>query len=117
MLKKLMGLFGGRPVVVKGTGALEDGHAKKIEIGDVLAGTGVELVLCRVGGELFALDAHCPHEGGRITEGPLADGVHAVCPLHNYRFDPRTGEPWRPLCRKAKTYRVREKDGDAELWL
>ena len=49
-------------------------------------------VLCRVDGELHALDALCPHEGGRIHDGPLAQGKYAVCPLHNYKFDPRTGE-------------------------
>lgn len=117
MLEKLRALFGRRPVVVKGTARVAEGHAKKVEIGDVLAGTGVELVLCRVEGRLYALDTHCPHEGGRIMEGPLIDGIHAMCPLHNYRFDPRTGAPWQAVCRKAKTYRVRERDGDGEIFL
>lgn len=117
MFQKLRALFGGKSVLVKGASAIPEGQAKKVEIGDPLAGTGVELVLCRVGGALYALDTHCPHEGGHIVAGPLADGVHAVCPLHNYRFDPKTGEPWQPVCRKAKTYRVREQAGDCRIWL
>ncbi len=39
----------------------------------------------------FALDATCPHRGG-----PLADGIVAersvTCPLHERRFDLATGE-------------------------
>lgn len=39
----------------------------------------------------FALDARCPHLGG-----PLADGIVAqrtvICPLHDRRFDLATGE-------------------------
>jgi nitrite reductase (NADH) small subunit len=39
----------------------------------------------------FALDATCPHRGG-----PLADGIVAersvICPLHERRFDLATGE-------------------------
>lgn len=117
MFQKLRALFGRRPLIVKGSSAIAEGQARKVEIGDVLAGTGVELLLCRVQGRLYALDTRCPHEGGRMVPGPLMDGVHALCPLHNYRFDPRTGEPWRAVCGKARTYKVRERGGDAELWI
>ena len=117
MLGKLRGLFGGKPVVVRGTGKLEEGHAKKVVIGDPIAGNGVELIFCRTGGELFALDAACPHEGGRLMEGPLIEGKYAVCPLHNYWFEPGTGAVVNAACKKAKRYRIRETDGDCEVWL
>jgi nitrite reductase/ring-hydroxylating ferredoxin subunit len=117
MLDRILGLFGSKPVVVRGTGKLPEGQARKVEFGDVLAGTGKQIVLCRVGGELHALDALCPHEGGRIVEGPLVEGRFALCPLHNYRFDPKTGKAQGVVCRDAKRYKVKEKDGDCELWL
>lgn len=110
-------LFRGRPASIQGTGKLAEGHAKKVEFGDVLAGTGKQIVLCRVKGKLYALDTKCPHEGGRISDGPLLEGHYAMCPLHNYRFDPRTGKAVGRVCNDAKTYRVREKDGDCEIWL
>jgi nitrite reductase/ring-hydroxylating ferredoxin subunit len=116
MLKKLFG-FGRKPALVKGTHRLQEGHAKKVDVGDVLAGTGRSVIFCRLGGELYALDAVCPHEGGRITDGPLVEGRYATCPLHHYKFDPRTGAPVDVACNKATVYRVREKDGDAEVWL
>jgi nitrite reductase (NADH) small subunit/3-phenylpropionate/trans-cinnamate dioxygenase ferredoxin subunit len=108
-------LFRGRPIKIQGTGKLPEGHSKKIDVGDPLAG-GKQVVLCRVGGELFALDALCPHEGGRIHDGPLLEGKYAMCPLHNYKFDPRSGKSVDVVCADAKCYRVREVDGDAELW-
>lgn len=113
----ILDLFRGRPAVIRGTGNLAEGHAKKVDIGDPLAGTGRQIVLCRVDGDLYALDALCPHEGGRISDGPLLGGRIAMCPLHNYQFDPKTGKPVSGLCKDAKTYRVRERDGDCEIWL
>jgi nitrite reductase/ring-hydroxylating ferredoxin subunit len=116
MLGAFFDLFRGRPIVIEGVGKLPEGHSKKIDIGDVLAG-GKQIVLCRVDGELHALDARCPHEGGRISDGPLQHGRLAMCPLHNYQFDPKTGKAVGRVCKDATTYRVREKDGDCRVWV
>lgn len=115
MLGKLGNLFRGRPILISGTGKLPEGEARTIDVGDPMAG-GCQVVLCRVDGQLHALDSKCPHEGGRIVGGPLAEGRYAVCPLHNYRFDPRNGKSVGVACRSAKTYKVQESGGDAELW-
>jgi len=116
MFSKLFGMFGGKPVLVKGTGKLAEGESKRVAIGDPLA-DGFEVILGRVDGKLCALDRHCPHEGGRLIDGPLAEGRYMVCPLHNYKFDPRNGRAVGVTCPDAKTYKVRERDGDAELFL
>lgn len=117
MLEKLKGLFGKKPALVKGTSKLAEGHSKRIEFGDVLAGTGVEIVLCRVGGAVHALDTRCPHEGGRLVDGPLIEGRYAMCPLHNYLFDPESGAAHRGACKNARTYRVREDGDQCEVWI
>ena len=117
MLGRLWGLLRGKPALIKGAGRLEEGRARKIEIGDVLAGTGVELILCRVGGRLFALDARCPHEGGRIVDGPLIESRYVMCPLHNYQFDATNGKARDVTCRAARTYRARELGNDCEVWI
>jgi nitrite reductase/ring-hydroxylating ferredoxin subunit len=116
MFARILGLFRGHAAVVKGTSKLAEGYSKKIDIGDPLAG-GKQVVLCRVKGQLYALDALCPHAGGRIAEGPLFDGKHAVCPLHNYLFEPATGRAVRGACPNAKTYKVKESGGDCEIWV
>jgi nitrite reductase (NADH) small subunit len=39
-----------------------------------------------------ALDAACPHQGGPLADGIVADSC-VTCPLHGWRFDLRTGAP------------------------
>ena len=116
MLSKLLGFFRGRPAVIQGANKLPDGQSKTVSLGDPLAG-GTEIVLCRLNGKLHAVDRLCPHEGGRIVDGPLLDGKHVLCPLHNYRFDPTTGKAVGVVCASAKTYRVRETGPEAEVWI
>lgn len=116
MLSKLMSLLRGRGILVQGTAKLREGQSKCVALGDPLAG-GVEVVLCRVGGKLHALDRRCPHEGGRLTDGPLVDGKYAMCPLHNYKFDPATGRAIDVACSDARRYTLREENGDAQIWI
>jgi nitrite reductase/ring-hydroxylating ferredoxin subunit len=117
MFKKIAGLFGKRPAVVKGTGKLQEGHSKVVSFGDVLAGTGVQVMISRLNGELMAIDAICPHQGVLMEDGPLTDGKFVVCPLHLYHFNPKTGAERSAQCRNAQSYKVREVGDDAEIWL
>jgi len=114
MLRRLLDLFRGKPVLISGASKLQEGTGKVVDLGDPLAG-GRQVVLCRVEGKVYALDAACPHDGGRLIGGPLIDGKYAVCPLHNYHFDPKTGAPVRGVCSKAKTYAVAEANDTVEV--
>ena len=100
---------------VPGVARLRDGEARKIVIPAQNGGEPGEIVLVRLDGQLFALDSLCPHEGGRLSEGPLWEGRFVACPLHLYRFDPRTGAAQDVECEPATTYVVREKNGVAEV--
>jgi len=110
MLGRILKLFRGRTIEIPGASGLVEGEARKVDVGDPAAG-GKQVLLCRVDGKVHALDTFCPHEGGRIIPGPLAEGKYAVCPLHNYRFDPATGKAVGVSCPSARTYKVTE-DGD-----
>ncbi len=114
MLGRLLDLFRGAPLRVQGVDKLPSGSSKRISIGDPLAG-GQEIILCRVDGELFAVDRRCPHEGGKLQDGPLAEGKYAVCPVHRYKFDPRTGQAIDVNCKAVKTYRVRAQGADCDV--
>lgn len=115
MASWLSRLLRGPSTLVQGTNQLPDGQAKCVELGDPMAG-GKELVLARRDGKLHALDRRCPHEGGRLAGGPLLDGKHVICPLHNYRFDPETGKAVGVACPPARVYKVEESGADAEVW-
>ena len=67
---------------------------------------GVKLCVGKAGDEYFAIDDHCPHAGGSLSEG-MVDGGQVICPLHAYGFDIHTGHcPDDPDC-SVKGYRVR----------
>ena len=118
MWNRLKGLFGGgKPVLVPGGAGIEEGTARSIDLGDPHAG-GVRVILCKVEGEVHALDATCPHgEGGHIQTGPREEGTHAVCPLHRYLFDPRTGRARGDICKPARRFKVRVTGEDLEVFV
>lgn len=51
---------------------------------------GLELVLVGHAGSVYALARRCPHMGGDLAAGALADGV-LTCPRHGSRFDVTSG--------------------------
>ena len=107
-----------RTVRIPGSARLPEGEARKLLVPPQRAGAPPrEILLVRVDGELRALDTLCPHEGGRLSEGPLWEGGTVCCPLHLYRFDTRTGAAVDDECDPDTTYVVREVDGVAEIEL
>lgn len=60
-----------------------------------------------------AVDHACPHQGGPLQDGIVADTC-VTCPLHGWRFDLRTGARLGGDERLV-TYAVRERDGMLEL--
>jgi len=105
-------------VRIPGAARLPEGESRKVIVPPVAeGGCPTEFVLARLDGRLYALDTLCPHEGGRIVDGPLWEGRYLTCPLHLYRFDPRSGEAIEVECEPARTYPVEEVDGAAEVEL
>jgi len=98
------------------TASLKEGHAKKV-LYVSRDGSTQELVLCRVGGRLHAADSACPHQGGRLAEGPMMEGRYYHCPLHLYRFHPASGESVEIPCDPVTTFRVTVEGSDALVWV
>jgi 3-phenylpropionate/trans-cinnamate dioxygenase ferredoxin component len=81
------------------------GTAKRVEV------DGVEVLLCNVDGELYAVADVCTHDGGPLDQGVLEDSI-IECPRHGATFDVRTGAALTlPAIEPLPTYRVRV-DGD-----
>ena len=117
MLDRIFGLFRKKPTLVQGAAKLPEGESKKLTFGDPLAGSGVEVILANVEGELLAVDARCPHAGGFITDGPLTEGRYVTCPLHSYHFDPKSGACVNAPCGKARTYKTERQGEDVQVFL
>ena len=41
--------------------------------------------------KVFAIEDHCPHKGGPLSQG-IVHGAAVTCPLHNWVFSLETGE-------------------------
>lgn len=52
---------------------------------------GRRVAIFRLPTGFAATDAECPHRGGPLSDGLVADGC-VTCPLHNWRLDLTTGE-------------------------
>lgn len=50
-----------------------------------------EILLCNVGGKIYAIEDVCTHDGGPLDQGEL-EGECVICPRHGATFDVRTGD-------------------------
>ena len=58
---------------------------------------GIEVVLAKVRGNVFAFQAVCSHQEAWLDGGWVhPESMEIECPLHEGRFDVRTGEPTQP---------------------
>ena len=71
------------------------------------------VAIFRTADGLVAIEGACPHAGGPLADGIVADRC-VTCPLHGLRFDLRTGEGSTPGTR-VEVFEVEEREGD--LWL
>lgn len=89
-----------------------EGTVKTVEVGDR------KLAVSNVGGEVYSLDAQCPHRGGPLDCGELRGNGELVCPWHHFRYDARTGVSTMPPDAYAtKAHPTRVTDGTVEVLL
>lgn len=74
---------------------------------------GRRIAVFRLRDGFAAIDADCPHRGGPLSDGLVADGC-VTCPLHGWRFDLRNGLALSGE-RSITVHAVLERGG--ELWL
>ena len=87
---------------------LQDGEMRVFEdIGDY------GIVVCRVDGELYAIEDNCSHADTPLSEGRLRSH-NLTCPLHGTSFDVRTGEhSGPPAYEGVPCFKVKVEDGVA----
>ena len=65
---------------------------------------------------IFAIEDHCPHKGGPLTQG-IVHGAAVTCPLHNWVISLETGKAQGADEGSVKTIAVRVEDGRIALAL
>jgi len=86
-----------------------------LEGGKLVEAAGQRIAIFNVGGRYWAIEDKCPHRGGPLSEGMLAED-EVVCPWHGSRFNVRTGAVVTPPAqRNVKSFPVRVIGTDVEV--
>ncbi|MGQ0635285.1 MAG: non-heme iron oxygenase ferredoxin subunit [Planctomycetaceae bacterium] len=76
---------------------------------------GRAVLLFKIGGQFFAVEDVCSHDGQPLTDGAL-EGFAIECPRHGARFDLRTGQPLcMPAVEPIATFEVQVRGDDLLL--
>jgi nitrite reductase (NADH) small subunit len=75
---------------------------------------GRRIAVFRTERGLAAIDAACPHEGGPLGDGLVADSC-VTCPLHGLRIDLETGEAVGGGSGSVAVHQALELDG--QIWI
>lgn len=96
-------------VAVAATGELPPGTARVVDV------DGVTVAVFNIGGEYFAIEDVCTHDGGELASGTL-EGDQIICPRHGARFCVRTGEALSaPAYEPTAKFPVRIENGVIEV--
>lgn len=87
---------------------LKEGTMKLVSV------EGTPILLIKNGGQIFAIDNRCPHQGCGFSGGTL-DGFIIVCPCHDWHFDLRTGEYKKEPTFTLTIFEWKLKDG--KIWV
>ena len=91
---------------IASTADLKDDEGLGVAVGEK------RIALFRDSGEVFATDDVCTHAFALLSEGFLEDGC-IECPLHQARFDIRSGAAIDPPAEvPVATYRVKVEGGE-----
>jgi naphthalene 1,2-dioxygenase ferredoxin component len=92
--------------------------ADAVPDGDIVAAVaaGREIGLVRLGSALYAIDATCTHGNASLCGGFVEPDGSIECPLHQGRFDVRTGKALcEPLERDLAVHALEVRDG--RVWV
>ena len=77
---------------------LPESRIKKVKLGNR------EIGIVRTGEKIYGFNAFCPHRGASLISGSINQGGEIICPLHQYRFDLKTGQCKSSICSDLKTF-------------
>ena len=84
-------------------------HPKKLMV------HGRSFCLVRTPDGIFATDNLCPHNKASLSGGSINAYNEIICPLHEYRFNLRTGRESSHRCHDLQTYEIEVGDEGVTL--
>jgi nitrite reductase (NADH) small subunit/3-phenylpropionate/trans-cinnamate dioxygenase ferredoxin subunit len=95
-------------VTVAKVGDIPDGEGQPFEVGDRI------VAVFNLGGQYYAINDLCPHQGASLSAGHVEDG-EVSCPWHAWRFRVTDGT-WCDNPRiKTDSFQVRVLDGEIQV--
>lgn len=79
--------------------AVPEHKIKKLSAGEK------RLAVLRIGEIIHVFDAYCPHRGADLGQANINGVGEIICPLHQYRFDLKTGDVRSGYCSALPVYR------------
>ena len=96
-------------ITVAAVGEIAPGSCKVADV------DGVAVAVFNLGGEYFAIEDVCTHDGGELASGEL-DGDQVICPRHGARFCVRTGAALTaPAYEPTARFPLRIEDGQIQV--
>lgn len=84
---------------------IPEGGIKIVQAGEI------SVALCKVEGQVYAVENKCSHDDGPLGEGDL-EGYAIICPRHGAKFDVRNGEVLRmPAAFPCRAFSVKVEGG------
>jgi nitrite reductase/ring-hydroxylating ferredoxin subunit len=80
---------------------IPDRRIKKVILGKKSIG------ILRIGDDFFAFDSQCPHRGADLLQANINGAGEIICPLHQYRFDLKSGQVRSGFCGELPVYQVK----------
>ncbi len=82
---------------------------------EILETDDVVVAVFNVGGEFYAIEDVCTHDGAELAGGPV-DGDQVICPRHGARFCLRTGKALTaPAYEDVPTFPTRVSEGRIQV--
>ncbi len=90
-------------------GTIPENSIKKVLVGDK------KIAVTRIGLNFYAFQSFCPHRGASLIEGSINSSKEIICPLHQYRFDMKTGKVKAGSCADLEIYPTTLTDNGLEI--
>jgi len=96
-------------VTVAKVGEIAPGGFRTVDV------DGANVAVFNLGGEFYAIEDVCTHDGGQLTGGTL-DGDRIECPRHGARFCIKTGAALSaPAYEPTAKFPVRVENGEIQV--
>ena len=90
------------------TAAIREGRGKAFTV------NGRRIAIFNENGTFCAVDNTCPHALGSLGRGKIRNGI-AVCPVHSYAYDTKTGECQTDPRLRIRTYPLIVEDEEIRI--